>query len=229
MSLASGAEPSQAPERPTLPTRGRSASEGGTRSGRRSRQGRPAFVCEARSRGLRSARMEPPGLAGGSRANEARGGTTRCKHQHSHLRARVARGQRLTMCPHAQHRVASARVELRYHGDLHGSLRAACGGAVGLGVMGVHQRRWVTRVLLGFACAEVRAVRSGMRVPRRVPARASRHWRLGRRGGRSGLRRSLRNASHARARVPPNGGPGPSPCAVPEREAASRRSSARRR
>ena len=38
--------------------------------------------------------------------------------EHAHLRAGVARGERLAVRPDAQHRVALARVELGYDGDL---------------------------------------------------------------------------------------------------------------
>ncbi len=39
--------------------------------------------------------------------------------QHAHLRTPVARGERLAVSPDAQHRVALARVELGYDGNLH--------------------------------------------------------------------------------------------------------------
>ena len=55
------------------------------------------------------------------------------QHEHAHLRAGVARGERLAVRPDAEHRVGRARVVLGDDGDAHGhssrqavSTSAAC-------------------------------------------------------------------------------------------------------
>ncbi len=58
------------------------------------------------------------GSARAGRERRTRGNDT-VQDQHPHLRARVTRGERLPVGPHAQHRVAAARVELGYDGDPH--------------------------------------------------------------------------------------------------------------
>ena len=83
----------------------------------------------------------------------------------AHLRAPVARGERLAVRPDAQHRVALARVELGYDGDLHDSLTTHMPTFTSAG-------GWP-----GCAALRPRAgrdARRGRREPRPQPPRASR-------------------------------------------------------
>ena len=56
---------------------------------------------------------------GASRRRVARGGNGPVQHEHAHVGAGVARGQRLAVGPDAQHRVVCARIELADDRHLH--------------------------------------------------------------------------------------------------------------
>ena len=107
---AARAAASAPPTRPTSRSCAAAAGRGTGRSRRAARRARRAAAGAA----ARAARARPAAAQRGPRRDRA------VQHEHAHVGAGVARGERLAVRPDAEHRVGGARVVLGDDGDAHG-------------------------------------------------------------------------------------------------------------